>query len=209
MGETTMTRTDGRRRMLWGAGLATIGGVVWMTPLFLLANLRAYYESDNQYELAIAHRAELTLGWTLFAVGEALVGVGIWMIAQQIARSESGWKARAAGIASWVFLVAALVSAVLRVVPEDWTVSAEDLAADRIPLWSLVLVSAVWYAMSAAYALLAVVLIASRAWPTWLGIVLVVLGVLPLVIQLPMFFWIGAIVFGITAAVRRPIPAPH
>jgi hypothetical protein len=196
-------RAGDHRPLLQGAGLATLGGVVWLSAIIFLPNLRAMYETE---ETALAtlqgHRTEVFLGWSMFALGEALVGVGIWMIARQVSRTESGWKSTVAGVAGWAFLVAALTSALIRVWPPLWSASAEDLAEGTSEVWWGILIGAVWVVMSVAFVALAVVLLRSAAWPTWLGVVLIPLGLLPLVLFLPLFYWVGAVLLGVVVLVR-------
>ena len=127
------------------------------------------------------------------------------MIARQVGRTESGWKATTATIAGWAFLVAALTSALIRVWPPSWTATAEELAEGSSEVWWGVLVGAVWVVMSVAFVALAVVLLRSPDWPTWLAVALIPLGLLPLVVFLPLFYWVGAVLLGLVVLVRsRP-----
>jgi len=206
---STSGPTSVRRPLLRGAGLATLGGGVWLSAIIALPNLRAVYETEESALAALReNRAEVFLGWSMFALGEALVGVGIWMIARQISRTEPGWKSTVAGAAGWAFLVAALTSALIRVWPPLWSASAEDLAQGTSEMWWGILIGAVWVVMSVAFVTLAVVLLRSAAWPTWLGVVLIPLGVLPLILFLPLFYWVGAVLLGVTVLTGRASATP-
>jgi hypothetical protein len=175
----TVPPQDLRRPILRGAALAAAGGALFISAIVAFSGLREFYGAESReaiIEVFRAHRAELYTAWSIMAVGDLLVGVGIWLISHGVASTESGRLSSTARIAGRVSLAACIASAVIRVFPPGWFISLESLA-DIAESWIFQgSVFLVWIAYSTAY---------------------VSLGLVPL------FYAVGAILLGGTLLSRR------
>ena len=201
-----------RSQILKAAILAALGGALFILAIASFSGLREFYGTESTQEtidLLDAKGGEIYAAWSIMAIGDLLVGIGIWLISRVVARIETGRLATIALVGGRVALVACTASALIRAYPPGWFTSAEDVASVQTALPFVALVFLIWGAYSAAYIAIGVVLVKGQTWPTWLGIAMIVLAIPPLVMFLPLFYAVGAILLGVVLLLRRaPTPEP-
>jgi hypothetical protein len=174
-----------------------------LNPLFV-----GYFDASRTPDEALAYvRENLTaLRWMFTGLGviDLLLGSSLWLWGNQVRRAVPGGSATAATIASWAGLLGGVMALASRV-RYAWSQSVDDLVSAATGEVSfevgLVLFLTALVAWTTAFVIFGV-LIVRGPMPTWLGIVLIGCGVLPWAGFLPLWYYIGAIVLGITVLVR-------
>ncbi|MET0695862.1 MAG: hypothetical protein ABWZ58_00415 [Acidimicrobiia bacterium] len=185
--------------------LFLLAGVLFL-GLILNPLIIGYFDAARPYDEGLAFvRDHLTaLRWVFTGIGlvDLLLGASLWLWGNQVRKTVSGGQATAATVAAWAGLwggVAGLAGR-LRLA---WFRSVEDLVFTggmRFDVWEFVFLTAM-LAATTAFVIFGILMIRGSM-PTWLGIVLIACGFLPYVGFLPMWYYVGAIVLGITNLVR-------
>ncbi len=195
--------TDDRPGVLRAAWVMASGGVVFMIPVVGFPGIHANFEEDPAARLAglEAHYTNYLAGSVLLSLGWLLMGVGLFLLCRRLGELEIGRSATVLRVAGPVLLVPFLVLTVIYVVPQAWGSTAAEWAAladESDPVWLTATQGTVIAAILIGWVTVSTVLARSEHWPTWLGVVFGVLGVVTVVTQLPLFAAIGAIVLGTT-----------
>jgi hypothetical protein len=203
-------RTELTERDLWPqlrrvSLMFLIAGVVFLA-LILNPLIIGDFDASRPYDAGLAFvRDHLTaLRWVFTGIGlvDLLLGASLWLWGNHVRKTVSGGQATAATVAAWAGLwggVAGLAGR-LRLA---WFRSVEDLVFTggmSFDVWEFVFLTGM-LAWTTAFVIFGMLIIRGSM-PTWLGIVLIACGVLPYIGFLPMWYYVGAIVLGITNLIR-------
>ena len=201
-----------RRSARIGVAVILVGALLFFAALAGLSAFRDFLAGSEdaqastealmaqRLEVLADHRGQVLAGFLLVAVGELLLGVGMWVIATGVSRAESGWRAAAASAAAWSCLAGAGLALAVQSWPTMWLGDDRGVAELGLSGTTSNLLVIAWVLLSAGFLACAVVLATGGRWPIWPGAVLAVFGLLPLVTKLPLFFQLGAVIAGVGLA---------
>jgi len=176
-------------------------------PLIMNPLTIGFFDAATDAE-RLAH-AEDNLGglrfvFTAIGVTEFALGAALWAWGRRVARATAGGRRRIAIRAGVISVVAGGVALVGRLA--IWIDTAEDLASDELSARDFLFgfVNGVGFAI--AFWMFGYLMIRGSM-PTWLGAVWIGCGVMFWVGILPLWFFVGALVFGIHGLVRFRDPS--
>lgn len=179
--------------------LLLLGSILFFAGLSLPA-FRGFFEAET-LEAQIAHieenLAQFRLAWVLAGAGTSIAGAGLWLWGRGVAQSASGRSATAATVAAWLGAVG-VPNGVIRAAV---TFGSPSNAADP-GIW-LAEIPFVIYTLATLISMVTLGWVMVRgAFPTWLGVVFILFGIAGAVTFLPLFWYIGGIIGGITVLWR-------
>jgi len=200
-------------RLRVAAGVLLLAGVAFMAGVsrpVVEDYMGAWGDHPAQLEIASADLGAIRMSFIPMGVGFAVLGLGLAAWGRAIANTTTGRRARAATILGWVGLVGGLAAALERIVLPLTTAEA---VVDP-PAGIDVVAAAGYVGVSVAFVGFGVLIMTGRRiLPRWLaivvGLVLVVTGLGPLVIGLPVVYFFGALIWASVALVTlavRPLP---
>jgi hypothetical protein len=204
---TELTEQDLRPQLRWISLLLLIAGLgiagVALLAGILSPEVFSYFDLSRSYEEGLVFVEEnlTAIRWTFTGVGvvEVLIGASLWLWASRMRKTLSGRQATAAAVAAWAGLLGGVTGLANRLTTA-WLRSIEELViTGNEAVQPLALIEIL--AWSVAFVIIGVLIIRGPM-PNWLGSVLIVFGLLPYFGFLPLWFFVGAIVLGITGLVR-------
>ncbi len=215
---TTMTTTrpttgTSTRRLRAASGLLLLAGIVFMAGVsrpVVEDYMGAWGDHPAQLEIAGADLGAIRMSFIPMGVGFAVLGAALVAWGRGVASTTTGRWARAATILGWVGLVGGLAAALERIVLPLTT--AEAVVEPPVLVAGASVVG--YLGVSVAFVGFAVMMMTGRrVLPRWLGIalgvVLVVTGLGPLVIGLPVVYFFGVLAWAVVSLVTlwvRPLP---
>lgn len=168
----------------------------------------AWGDHRAQLEIANADLGAIRMSFIPMGVGFAVLAVGLAAWGRAVATTATGRRARTATILAWVGLVGGLAAAVERIVVPLTTAQAVVEPPALVAGASVVGYGGV----SGSFVGFGVLMMTSRRiLPRWLGIplgvVLVVTGLGPLVIGLPVVYFFGVLIWAVVALVTLSLRA--
>ena len=145
------------------------------------------------------HLGALRLLFTGIGITEVALGVALWLWGRQVAEHTPGRRGDVAGAFGWVALVAGVVSLLTRLTA--WIDNPEALASDDLSASDIVFGVVAGGGFSLTILVFGYLMIRG-AMPTWLGIVWIICGVLFWLGILPLWFFFGALVFGVRGLIK-------
>ena len=200
-----LAKQDLSRQLRLVSLLFLIAGVVFLALIFS-PPIFGYFDMSATRDEAVAYvRDNLSaLRWAFTGLGlvDMLLGASLWLWGSRVRRPGSGREATAATMAAWVGLWGGIAGLVARPVPA-WFQSVEDFATMgdvSFDVLGIIFLTGMlgWTIAFVTFG----ILIIRGPMPTWLGIVLILCGLLPAIGALPFWYYLGAIVLGITGLVR-------
>ena len=186
------------------SGLFLAAGVVFfaatMNPLIF-----DFFDAEDDAE-RLAHVVDnhtaLRLLFTGIGVADAVLGLALWIWSRHVVAASSGRRRTTADILGHVAVVVGIVSALLRLTV--WIEDAESFASSDVDALDIVYVVAGGAGFSITIAGLGYLMIRG-AMPTWLGVIWVLCALLFWLGILPLWFFVGAVVFGVRGLIAfRP-----
>lgn len=164
-----------------------------------------FFDAESDAErLAHAedHLGALRVLFTGIGLAEVVLGAALWAWGTAVARNTGGRRARVAKLFGRVAAVAGGVALATRLTA--WFDDAEALASDDLSASDIVLGLVGGGGFSLAFVVFGYLMIRG-AMPTWLGATWIVCGVMFWLGILPLWFFFGALVFGVRGVIRfRP-----
>jgi hypothetical protein len=202
---TELAQQDLSRQLRLVSLLFLIAGTVFLALIFNPL-IFGYFDVSGTYDEAVAYvRDNLTALRRVFTglgLIDLLLGASLWLWGSRVRRTVSGGEATAATIAAWIGLWGGIAGLGARLVPA-WFQSVEDFAYTgevSFDVLGIIFLTAM-IAWTIAFVIFGV-LIVRGPMPTLVGIVLIVCGLLPYIGFLPLWYYMGAIVLGITGLIR-------
>jgi hypothetical protein len=166
-------------------------------PMIMNPLIFGFFDAESDAErLAHAedHLGALRLLFTGIGVTEVALGVTLWIWGRKVAEQTPGPRGNLAGRFAWVALAAGVVALLGWL--SAWIDNAEALASDDLSATDIVfgLISGGGFSLSF---LVFGYLMIRRAMPTWLGVVWILCGIMFWLGILPLWFFVGALVFGV------------
>jgi len=153
--------------------------------------------------IALGNPSEFTLAWTLMGIGFILIGLGLGLWGWTVARLKTGGRAVAARVLGVTAAIGGFGSGLLRVIIPF--VDLERAAVGDSTLNIVFVPGAL--SLSLGYIGLGVLTWRGPA-PRWVGIVLALIGLVAVVVPIPAWYMLGALVFGLVGVIhfRRSWP---
>ncbi len=210
-GSTTGTATRGLRGAATVLLLAGVAFFVGVAQPVVESYMGAWGDHPAQLEIARADFGAIQRSFIPMGVGFAVLGVGLAAWGRAVSVAATGRRRRAAGILSWVGLVGGVGASLERIILPLTTPAAVVDPPALVEVTSVV----GYLGIAAAFVGFAVLMMTDgRILPRWLGImlgvVLVVTGLGPLAIGLPVVYFFGVLVWAVVVLVTlavRPLPA--
>lgn len=200
-----MRRTTSLSGVARAAGIMALGGVIFMIPVVGFPGIHANFEEDPATRLAglEAHWTNFWIGSALFSIAWLLIGFGLFLLCRSLADLEVGRSATVLRVTGSVLVVPflALAAAYIHLLPMGWGLSPSEYAAladEPQAAWLTAGQATTAVVILIGWLVVSTIVARSEHWPTWLGVVFALMGVLTVVTQLPLFAAIGAIVLGVT-----------
>ena len=200
-----LTDQDLRPHLMRVSVLFIIAGVVFLALIFNPL-IFGYFDASKPYGEGLAFvRDNLTaLRWIFTAIGltDLLLGATLWLWGTQMRKTMSAGQATAATVAAWAGLWGG-VAALAGRLRTAWFQSVDDLVSTgsaSFDVMGIVFLTGM-LAWTIAFVIFGILIIRGPM-PTWLGIVLIVCAFLPAAGAVPAWYYIGAIVLGVTGLVR-------
>lgn len=174
-------------------------------PLIFNPLIFGFFDADSdaaRIEHVQEHLSGMRLVFTGIGITEVALGVALWLWGRQVGDRTPGRRGDVARLCAWVGLVAGCASLVMRC--SSWFEDAESIASDDPGSLAMIVGLVAFLGFSLTMITFGWLMILGMM-PTWLGIVWVACGVLFWVGLLPLWFFVGALVFGIRGNVAfRP-----
>lgn len=198
------------RRQLWRVCLLfLVVGIVFFPLILNPTTIGIFSKSDAERLLHVEDNwATIRLLFTGMGVADVGLGIALWLWGRRVFSIHSARQARAAVVAAWLGLGGGFISLITR-----WYVWTQDAIEfheffDDVPAWAISVQLAAFLMLSASMITLGV-LIVKGPMPRWLGFVFAACGLLVYPTGLlPLFFYVGAIVLGITGLRRYRADGP-
>lgn len=198
-----------RRSLRAAAGVLLLGGLMFFAgvsrPVVTDWALATDGKKDKAEIIAIAlgRASEFTLAWVLMGIGFMLIGVGLGLWGWAVARLETRGIAVAARVLGVIAAIGGVGTGLLRVIIPF--VSIEQAAVTDGTLTAVAVVGHL--SLSIGFIGFGILTWRGPA-PRWLGIVLALIGLAALVLPIPAWDMLGALVFGLVGAIhfRRSWP---
>ena len=124
---------------------------------------------------------------------ELVLGFALWTWGRHVRRRTSGWSSTLAYVFAWIAVVAGVAAIVSR--SAIWFQDAEQFATDT-PLVTMATFAVAAVGFSLSFIVYGALMVRG-AMPTWLGAAWVFCGVIFWVGILPLWFFVGALAFGV------------
>jgi len=198
-----------RRSLRAAAGVVLLGGLTFFAgvsrPVVTeWANaVDAKADKARLIAIALGNPSEFTLAWTLMGIGFILIGLGLGLWGWTVARLKTGGRAVAARVLGVTAAIGGFGSGLLRVIIPF--VDLERAAVGDSTLNIVFVPGAL--SLSLGYIGLGVLTWRGPA-PRWVGIVLALIGLVAVVVPIPAWYMLGALVFGLVGVIhfRRSWP---
>lgn len=182
---------------LWRLSLLFVLSAVCFFPLIMNPLVFDYFDAET--DAARLEHVEANLGalravFTGIGVTEVALGVALWLWGRRVAEHSGGRRGDVANAFAWVALVAGVVALVMRLTV--WIDDAEAIASDDLTASEIVAGLVGGSGFSLSFIVFGSLMIRG-AMPTWLGVVWIACGVMFWLGILPLWFFLGALVFGI------------
>lgn len=198
MGESSFAVSDDVRvaRIRKIATLFLLSAVCFF-PLIFNPLIFGFFDADSdaaRIEHVQEHLSGLRLVFTGIGITELALGIAMWLWGRQVGERTPGRRGQVARAVAWVGLAAGCASLVMRC--SNWFQDAESIASTDVAALDLLVGLVAFAGFSLTMITFGWLMIRGRM-PTWLGIVWVACGVVFWLGILPLWFFVGAIVFGI------------
>lgn len=174
-------------------------------PMILNPLIFGFFDAESEAErLAHVndHLGGLRLLFTGIGLAEIALGVALWSWGNRVADRTPGRRGVIASRVGQVALAAGFVAFLTRL--SAWVEDAEALASDDLTVTDIVCGLVAGGGLSLSFLAFGYLMIRG-AMPTWLGVVWMFCGVMFWLGILPLWFFFGALVFGIRGVIRfRP-----
>lgn len=185
-------------------GLAALFLVVAVTffPMIMNPLIFGFFEAESETERLVHvedHLGALRLLFTGIGLAEIALGVALWLWGKEVANRTAGRRGVVAFRFGQVALAAGFVAFLTRLTA--WFEDAEALANDDLSVTDIVFGLVAGGGFSVAFLVFGYLMIRGSM-PTWLGVVWMICGVMFWVGILPLWFFVGAFVFGIRGVIR-------
>lgn len=221
MGAATVDRAQTAAGGLRGlAALFLVCALVFF-PMIMNPIIFGFFDAENDAE-RLDHVEEnltaLRLLFTGLGVTEIALGLALRSWGRRVADVTAGRRGGMASAFGWVALAAGVVACLTRLTA--WVDDASDMASDDLTAVDIVFGLVAGGGFSLSFLVFGYLMVRG-AMPTWLGVVWIFSGVMFWLGILPLWFFFGALVFGIRGVIRfRPDspavdrisankPAPH
>ena len=171
-------------------------------PMIMNPLIFGFFDAESEAERldhAQDHLTALRLLFTGIGVTEVALGVAMWMWGRRVAAHTVGRRGTLAGRFGWVALGAGLVAFLTRL--NAWIDDAEALASDDLDAVDIVFGLVAGGGFSLSFVVFGYLMVRG-AMPTWLGVVWIICGVMYWLGILPLWFFVGALVFGVRGLAR-------
>lgn len=183
--------------------LFLLSGVCFFPLIFSV--FLTFFGSDVEAEniqRVVEHPTVLRLLLTGIGVTEVALGVALWLWGRHVSTQSPGRRGLVARAFGWVGLVAGCTQCIAWSV--TWFRDAESLGADVTGSATFYFNEAGGLALSLTFLTFGWLMIRG-AMPVWLGVVWIACGLLYWLGLLPLWFFVGALVFGIRGLIAfRP-----
>ena len=166
-----------------------------------------FFDAENDAALLAhieEHHTALRLLFTGIGIAELALGVALWTWGRRVAAASSGRRRGVAQTMSVVALVAGVAALVARL--GIWIRDDESLASDDITVFDVASLPA-FVGFSLSFVIFGYCMFRG-AMPRWLGVVWILCGVLFWLGILPLWFFVGALAFGIRGIIRFRADTP-
>jgi hypothetical protein len=184
-------------RELWRLSLLFVGCAVCFFPLIMNPLIIDYFDAESEavrLEHVEANLGALRLVFTGIGITELALGVAVWIWGRQVAERTTGRRGDVANAFAWVGLAGGSIALLTRL--SAWIDDAEELASDDLSVFDIATGLVGWGGFSVSFLVFGYLMIRG-AMPRWLGVVWIICGVLFWLGILPLWFFVGALVFGI------------
>ena len=171
-------------------------------PLIMNPLVIDYFDAESdaaRLEHVESNLGALRLVFTGIGITEVALGFAVWLWGRKVAEQTRGRRADVANAFAWVALAGGIVALITRL--SAWIDDAEQFANDDLSTWDIATGLVGWGGFSLAFIVFGYLMIRG-AMPTWLGVVWIICGVMFWVGILPLWFFVGALVFGIRGLIR-------
>lgn len=194
--------TIGRRAI----ALVFLASAVCFFPLIMNPLVFDFFGAETdavRLEHVEGNLGGLRLVFTGIGITEVALGVGLWLWGRSFADEATGRPADVANAFAWVGLVAGVVALLNRLTV--WIDDAGQIASDDLSIADIAFGLISGGATSLSFIVFGYLMIRG-AMPVWLGVVWILCGVLFWLGILPLWFFVGALVFGVRGLIkfRRP-----
>lgn len=201
MGATSVEHHRAATPSLRGIAALFLASAVVFFPLTNNPLTFEFFDAESETErLAHVedHLGALRLLFTGIGLTEVALGVALWLWGKRVAECTPGRRGDLADKLAWVALASGAVALLTRLTA--WTDDTGAIASDDLDAVDIVFLVA-----GGGFSLSFLVfgwLMIRGAMPTWLGVVWMLCGVMFWVGILPLWFFLGALVFGIRGIIR-------
>ena len=187
---------------LWRLSLGFFLCAVCFFPLIMNPLVIDYFDAESEadrLEHVEPNLTALRLVFTGIGITEVALGFAVWIWGRKVADRTSGRRGDIANAFAWVALAGGFVALLTRL--SAWIDDAEDLAADDLSVFDIATGLVGWGGFSLSFIVFGYLMIRG-AMPTWLGVVWIICGVMFWLGILPLWFFVGALVFGIRGLIK-------
>ena len=172
-------------------------------PMIFNPIIFGFYDPTKGEAELLAFREEhwlaIRLMFTFIGVSFLLMGFALRAWGHHLSATSTGRASEWAKAGGWSGLAGGVLSLLTYSVMWLWTPSE---AADFLDsTGGTVLFVAGWIPMSVSFVLLGIVTFWLRA-PRWLGVMVVVIAIIPYLTLLPLWFFVGSVLAGVTGLIR-------
>jgi len=172
-------------------------------PMIFNPIIVGFYDPTKSEADLLAFREEhwlaIRLLFTGIGVSFVVMGLALRTWGRQLASLSPGRSTALAGAAGWAAVAGGVLS--LMAYGSVWLWTPAELAEFLDSAVGTMVFVVAWIPLSGAFVLLGILTFQLRS-PRWLGVVLPLIAVLPFATLLPLWFFVGAVVAGITGLIR-------
>lgn len=191
-----------------GAEMTQIRKIAWLFllsavcffPLIFNPVIFGFFDSDEaaRLEHVNEHLSALRLLFSGIGITELALATALWLWGRQVGERTPGRRGQVARAFAWVGLVAGCAAIIMRF--SAWFQDAESMASGDLGALEIAVSLVAFIGFSVTMITFGWLMIRG-AMPTWLGIVWVFCGVMFWLGFLPLWFFVGALTFGIRGSI--------